>query len=98
VIVKKTGEKDLITGFEVIFFLGFWVINVKERISHIQKSRISIVMFDKDEKDDNVKGFFDREEKEQNFADIIKIFIDLSGNPTWSDLKLSKFHCIVGNN
>jgi hypothetical protein len=98
VVVKKTGEKDLITGSEVIFFLGFWVINVKERISHIQKSRISIVMFDKDEKDDNVKGFFDREEKEQNFADIIKILIDLSGNSTRSDLNLSKFHCIVGNN
>ncbi len=55
-------------------------------------------MFDKDEKDDNVKGFFDREEKEQNFADIIKILIDLSGNSTRSDLNLSKFHCIVGNN
>lgn len=55
-------------------------------------------MLDKDEKDDSVKGFFDWEEKEQNFADIIKIFIDLSGNSAWSDLNLSKLHCIVRDN
>jgi hypothetical protein len=59
VVVKKTGEKDLIPSSEIIFLLCFRVIYVKERISHFQKSRISIVMFDKDEKDDNVKGFFD---------------------------------------
>lgn len=49
-VMKQAGNEDIKTSTKIIFNFSFWVINIKQRASNIQKSRISIVLLDKNHK------------------------------------------------
>lgn len=89
--MEQTCNKNIKSTTEIILLFSFWIIDIKQWTTNLQKSRVSIVLFDKDDKNKNVQSFFNREEKQQNITDIIKVLIDLFSISIGDNISLEKF-------
>lgn len=89
-VMKQAGNEDIKTSTKIIFNFSFWVINIKQRASNIQKSRISIVLLDKNHKQENIQSFFDRKEEKKYITDIIKILNNLFCSSKRYNMKLEE--------